>query len=81
MSTCWFCLSAKISYVDRDGDIHNVRGKVGDNAMYLAHRYDIEMEGTTYKHMLHVFVIKFHLFYDRNVMSQSIISYSVGTDA
>ena len=62
MSTCWFCLSVNISYVDRDGDIHNVRGKVGDNAMYLAHRYDIEMEGMNTRFTCLSF--KFHLFYD-----------------
>ncbi|CAG5123243.1 unnamed protein product [Candidula unifasciata] len=34
-----------ITYVDRQGERHQVRGKVGDNVMYLAHRYNIEMEG------------------------------------
>ena len=37
--------SVRLTYVDRDGDVHEVRGKVGDNVMYLAHRHDIEMEG------------------------------------
>lgn len=34
-----------MTFIDRDGDRHEVRGKVGDNALYLAHRYGIEMEG------------------------------------
>uniref|UniRef100_A0A1I7YWE6 2Fe-2S ferredoxin-type domain-containing protein n=1 Tax=Steinernema glaseri TaxID=37863 RepID=A0A1I7YWE6_9BILA len=34
-----------ITYILRDGAIKNVRGKVGDNVMYLAHRYDVELEG------------------------------------
>lgn len=35
-----------ITYVDREGKNHTVQGKVGDNALYLAHRHEIEMEGT-----------------------------------
>jgi len=34
-----------IVYIDRQNKQHNIRGKVGDNVMYLAHRYDIEIEG------------------------------------
>lgn len=34
-----------ISYVNKDGEKTYVRGKVGDNALYLAHRYGIDMEG------------------------------------
>lgn len=34
-----------VVYVDRDGSRHEIRGKVGDNVLYLAHRYGIEMEG------------------------------------
>ncbi|XP_046578536.1 adrenodoxin-like protein 1, mitochondrial isoform X2 [Haliotis rubra] len=34
-----------IVYIDKSGKRIPVRGKVGDNAMYLAHRYDIELEG------------------------------------
>jgi len=34
-----------VTYVKRDGERVRVRGKVGDNVMYLAHRYDIELEG------------------------------------
>ena len=36
-----------ITIVDRDGEEHHLKGKVGDNLLYLAHRYDIEMEGTS----------------------------------
>lgn len=34
-----------VTYVDKDGNRTNVRGKVGDNILYLAHRYGIPMEG------------------------------------
>ncbi|XP_038066849.1 adrenodoxin-like protein 1, mitochondrial [Patiria miniata] len=34
-----------ITYVDRSGERIPIQGKVGDNVMYLAHRYDIEIEG------------------------------------
>nr|XP_026483912.1 adrenodoxin-like protein, mitochondrial [Vanessa tameamea] len=34
-----------IIYVDKDGKKTNVRGKIGDNVLYLAHRYGVEMEG------------------------------------
>ncbi|CAH4032337.1 adrenodoxin-like protein 1, mitochondrial [Pieris brassicae] len=34
-----------IVYVDKEGNKTKVRGKIGDNALYLAHRYGIEMEG------------------------------------
>ncbi|KAG8302739.1 adrenodoxin-like protein 1, mitochondrial [Homalodisca vitripennis] len=34
-----------VTYVDKDGNKKCVRGKVGDNLLYLAHRHEIEMEG------------------------------------
>ncbi|KAK6632173.1 Adrenodoxin, mitochondrial [Polyplax serrata] len=34
-----------ITYVDKDGKETQVKGKIGDNVMYLAHRHNIEMEG------------------------------------
>ncbi|KAJ8678902.1 hypothetical protein QAD02_014689 [Eretmocerus hayati] len=34
-----------IVYIDKDGQRIPVRGKVGDNVLYLAHKYNIEMEG------------------------------------
>ncbi|PIK40915.1 putative adrenodoxin-like protein, mitochondrial-like [Apostichopus japonicus] len=34
-----------IVYIDRDDIRHEIKGKVGDNVMYLAHRYDIDIEG------------------------------------
>ncbi|XP_052860179.1 adrenodoxin-like protein 1, mitochondrial [Anopheles cruzii] len=34
-----------ITYIDKDGKETPVRGKVGDNVLYLAHRHGIEMEG------------------------------------
>uniref|UniRef100_A0A182MST1 2Fe-2S ferredoxin-type domain-containing protein n=1 Tax=Anopheles culicifacies TaxID=139723 RepID=A0A182MST1_9DIPT len=37
--------SVNITYIDKDGKETTVRGKVGDNVLYLAHRYGVEMEG------------------------------------
>lgn len=34
-----------VSYILKDGTNMKIRGKVGDNVMYLAHRYDIPLEG------------------------------------
>ncbi|ELT97886.1 hypothetical protein CAPTEDRAFT_149659 [Capitella teleta] len=34
-----------VTFVDREGKRHPIRGKIGDNLMYLAHRYGIELEG------------------------------------
>jgi len=34
-----------VVYVAKDGARHNIRGKVGDNVLYLAHRHGIELEG------------------------------------
>ncbi|XP_022799244.1 adrenodoxin-like protein, mitochondrial [Stylophora pistillata] len=34
-----------VTYIDRTGNRIKVRGKIGDNLLYLAHRYGIEMEG------------------------------------
>ncbi|XP_065360464.1 adrenodoxin-like protein 1, mitochondrial [Calliphora vicina] len=35
----------RVTYIDKNGKRTEVKGKVGDNALYLAHRYEIEMEG------------------------------------
>lgn len=34
-----------ITFVDKTGNKIPVKGKIGDNVLYLAHRYGIEMEG------------------------------------
>lgn len=34
-----------ITYIDKDGNKRPIKGKVGDNVLYLAHRYEIDMEG------------------------------------
>jgi len=34
-----------ITYIDKQGKETKVRGKIGDNVLYLAHRYGIAMEG------------------------------------
>ena len=40
-----FHCSVNVTYIDRDGNRIEVKGKVGDNLLYLAHRHGIEMEG------------------------------------
>lgn len=37
--------SVNITFVDKEGQRIPIRGKVGDNVLYLAHRYNIELEG------------------------------------
>ncbi|KAI5710883.1 adrenodoxin-like protein, mitochondrial [Diaphorina citri] len=34
-----------ITFIDKDGKRREIKGKVGDNVLYLAHRYEIPMEG------------------------------------
>ena len=34
-----------VTYINKNGKAIKVRGKVGDNVLYLAHRHEIEMEG------------------------------------
>jgi ferredoxin-2, mitochondrial len=34
-----------VNFIDKSGKTIKIRGKVGDNILYLAHRYEIEMEG------------------------------------
>ncbi|KAL3276492.1 hypothetical protein HHI36_011872 [Cryptolaemus montrouzieri] len=34
-----------VVFIEKDGKKVNIRGKVGDNLLYLAHRYEIPMEG------------------------------------
>lgn len=37
--------SINVIYINKDGEKRTVKGKVGDNVLYLAHRNEIEMEG------------------------------------
>lgn len=34
-----------VTFVDKEDNRIRVKGKIGDNLLYLAHRYEIEMEG------------------------------------
>ncbi|GAB0098161.1 Adrenodoxin-like protein 1, mitochondrial [Sergentomyia squamirostris] len=60
-----------ITYTDKDGKRTEVRGKVGDNVLYLAHRYGVEMEGACEASLActtcHVYVNDAHL----NVLPES----------
>lgn len=40
--------SVNVIYIDRFGDKIKVRGKIGDNLLYLVYRYGIEVEGKLY---------------------------------
>lgn len=35
----------KITYITKDGTRIPIKGKIGDNVLYLAHRHNIDMEG------------------------------------
>ncbi|KRT80250.1 hypothetical protein AMK59_6504 [Oryctes borbonicus] len=54
-----------ITFIKKDGEKIKVRGKVGDNVLYLAHRYDIPMEGACEASLActtcHVYVDNEHL--------------------
>ena len=39
-----FC-SVNITFIDRDGDEHTVKGKVGDTLLEVAKEFDIDLEG------------------------------------
>ncbi|CAB3375939.1 Hypothetical predicted protein [Cloeon dipterum] len=53
-----------VIYVDKNGKEFPIRGKIGDNLMYLAHRHEIEMEGACEASLActtcHVYVISEH---------------------
>lgn len=34
-----------VTYITKDGDRIPIKGKIGDNVLYLAHRHNIDMEG------------------------------------
>ncbi len=40
-----FHYRVNITYINKDGDRTSIKGKIGDNILYLAHRYNINMEG------------------------------------
>ena len=40
-----FLFRVKVCFVDAKGERTQVKGKVGDNLLYLAHRYNIPLEG------------------------------------
>lgn len=58
-------LRVNITYTDKFGKATKVRGKVGDNVLYLAHRYGIEMEGACEASLActtcHVYVLEKYL--------------------
>lgn len=41
-----------VVYVDRSGQRIPVKAKVGDNALYLAHKHGIELEGECFLHRI-----------------------------
>lgn len=60
-----FPCSVNITYIGKDGNKYPVKGKVGDNALYLAHRFGIDMEGTLHGFCVAItidLIIEFFLF-------------------
>ena len=57
--TIFLVCRVNITYITRDDERIDVKGKVGDNVMYLAHRYGIDIEG---KAQLSEFLIYFRCF-------------------
>jgi len=55
--------TVNITYIDREGDSHHIKGKVGDNVMYLAQKHDLDVEGACEASLAcctcHVYVEKF----------------------
>lgn len=45
MTVRLFVSRVNITYINKDGDRTNIKGKIGDNVLYLAHRHNINMEG------------------------------------
>jgi len=45
MLSAVLCSRVNIVFIDKEGKRIVVRGKVGDNVLYLAHRFGIELEG------------------------------------
>lgn len=39
-----------INYVQRDGNVRKIRGKIGDNVMYLAHRSVFKVNKDEFDH-------------------------------
>ena len=40
-----FCFSVNVVFIDKEGKRHPIRGKVGDNILFLARRHGIGLEG------------------------------------
>ncbi|XP_059472782.1 adrenodoxin-like protein 1, mitochondrial [Neocloeon triangulifer] len=53
-----------VTYIDKNGKEFPIKGKVGDNVMYLAHKHGIEMEGACEASLActtcHVYVVSNH---------------------
>lgn len=43
--TILYHFRVNVIYIDKNGKEIPIKGKIGDNLMYLAHRHGIEMEG------------------------------------
>lgn len=52
-----------ITFIDRAGKRIPVRGKVGDNVLYLAHRHGIELEGKCKTHTFLPYIIPVLILY------------------
>ena len=51
-----------VTYVDREEIEHKIKGKVGDNLMFLAHRHDIDIEGACEAALVRIKLFIIYLF-------------------
>lgn len=42
-----------VNFINKDGNCVPIRGKIGDNLLYLGHRYGVGIEGTRVSHARH----------------------------
>jgi len=46
-----------VIFTEKDGKSYTIRGKVGDNILYLGKRFDVPVEGITLLLSLHVSIV------------------------
>lgn len=51
--------SVNVVYIDRSGQRIPVKGKVGDNVLYLAHKHGVDLEGE-FKYLHSIFEVHIH---------------------
>lgn len=65
----WLYIRVTVQIMDKDGKVNNVRGKIGDNLLYLAKRFEVEMEGIHISNIILIYKKKtFRLIFWRCVL-------------